>query len=73
MHLNQKCLPLITILVILWIMKVIFSRKGFDSTAGGIPSIKIGKNLQSLPIPYKKKHINYIQWSKFRKWSKAIV
>ena len=35
-------------------MKVIFSRKGFDSTAGGIPSIKIGKNLQSLPIPYKK-------------------
>ena len=35
-------------------MKVIFSRKGFDSTSGGIPSIKIGKNLQSLPIPYKK-------------------
>ena len=35
-------------------MKIIFSRKGFDSTAGGIPSIKIGKKLQSLPIPYKK-------------------
>ena len=35
-------------------MKIIFSRKGFDSTAGGIPSIKIGKRLQSLPIPYKK-------------------
>ena len=35
-------------------MKIIFSRKGFDSTAGGIPSIKRGKNLQSLPIPYKK-------------------
>ena len=35
-------------------MKVIFSRKGFDSTAGGIPSIKIGKDLKSLPIPYKK-------------------
>ena len=35
-------------------MKIIFSRKGFDSTAGGIPSIKIEKNLQSLPIPYKK-------------------
>ena len=35
-------------------MKIIFCRKGFDSTAGGIPSIKIGKNLQSLPIPYKK-------------------
>ena len=35
-------------------IKIIFSRKGLDSTAGGIPSIKIGKNLQSLPIPYKK-------------------
>ena len=33
----------ITILVKINIMKIIFSRKGFDSTAGGIPSIKIGK------------------------------
>ena len=35
--------------------KIIFSRKGFDSTAGGIPSIKRDKYLKSLPIPYKKK------------------
>ena len=35
-------------------MKIIFSRKGFDSSAGGIPSIKLGTKLQSLPIPYKK-------------------
>lgn len=34
--------------------KIIFSRKGFDSTAGGIPSIKSGNNLISFPIPYKK-------------------
>ena len=34
-------------------IKIIFSRKGLDSTAGGIPSPKKGKNIQSLPIPYK--------------------
>ena len=34
--------------------KIVFSRKGFDSIAGGIPSIKIGQYIQSFPIPYKK-------------------
>ena len=34
--------------------KIIFSRKGFDSSTGGIPSIKIGESLISLPIPYNK-------------------
>ena len=34
-------------------IKIIFSRKGLDSTAGGIPSPKKGKNIQSFPIPYK--------------------
>ena len=34
--------------------KIIFSRKGFDSTAGGIPSSKRDKYLKSFPIPYKK-------------------
>ena len=34
--------------------KIIFSRKGFDSSAGGIPSSKSGENLISFPIPYKK-------------------
>ncbi len=32
-------------------MKVILSRKGFDSAAGGIPSPILGKQLISLPIP----------------------
>ena len=32
--------------------KIIFSRKGFNSIAGGIPSTKIGQRLQSFPIPY---------------------
>ena len=35
-------------------IKIIFSRKGFDSVAGGIPSIKRGQHIKSLPIPYKK-------------------
>ena len=34
--------------------KIIFSRKGFDSSAGGIPSSKRGEHLISFPIPYKK-------------------
>ena len=34
--------------------KIIFSRKGFDSSDGGIPSSKRGQNLTSFPIPYKK-------------------
>ena len=34
--------------------KIIFSRKGFDSTAGGIPSTKRDKYLKSFPIPYEK-------------------
>ena len=34
--------------------KIIFSRKGFDSTAGGIPSFKRDDTLISFPIPYTK-------------------
>ena len=35
-------------------MKLIFSRKGFDSTAGGAPSPIIGGRPVSLPIPYAR-------------------
>ena len=34
--------------------KIIFSRKGFDSSTGGMPSIKRGGNLISFPIPSNK-------------------
>ena len=34
-------------------MKIILSRKGFDSGAGGIPSARLGKKLISFPIPNK--------------------
>ena len=34
--------------------KIIFSRKGFDSSTGGMPSIKRGRNLISFPIPSNK-------------------
>jgi hypothetical protein len=40
--------------------KIIFSRKGFDSTAGGIPSSKSGEHLISFPIPYKKILLQFI-------------
>ena len=32
-------------------MKIILSRKGFDSSSGGMPSPKIGHTMLSLPIP----------------------
>ena len=32
-------------------MRIIFSRKGFDSSAGGVPSPIIGGRPHSLPIP----------------------
>ena len=34
--------------------KIIFSRKGFDSSAGGIPSLLSDGHLISFPIPYSK-------------------
>ena len=34
--------------------KIIFSRKGFDSSTGGMPSMKRGENLISFPIPSYK-------------------
>lgn len=35
-------------------MKIIFSRKGFDSTAGGFPSIIFpNREMYSIPIPSK--------------------
>jgi len=41
-------------------MKIILSRKGFDSSNGGIPSpILPDKSLLSLPIPYKKKGVEF--------------
>ena len=48
-------------------MKIILSRKGFDSASGGVPSpiFPVGKML-SLPIPDEDSHIRYhdIQWNK---------
>ena len=33
---------------------IIFSRKGFDSSTGGMPSYKRDETLISFPIPYQK-------------------
>lgn len=41
-------------------MKIILSRKGFDSTSGGVPSpIFPDGRILSLPIPDKQSHISY--------------
>ncbi|MBZ9673794.1 hypothetical protein [Mesorhizobium sp. ES1-3] len=40
-------------------MKIIFSRKGFDSSAGGVPSPIVGGRPISLPIPLELKHSRY--------------
>ena len=40
-------------------MKVIFSRKGFDASAGGFPSPIIDGIPLSLPIPYPKSTSSY--------------
>ena len=40
-------------------MKIIFSRKGFDSQNGGMPSPIIDAKAISLPIPYKNSLIRY--------------
>ena len=49
-------------------MKLIFSRKGFDSSAGGIPSpILPDGRMISLPIPanpYDKKTLHDVIWRK---------
>jgi hypothetical protein len=49
-------------------MKIIFSRKGFDSTAGGKPSpILPDGRMVSLPIPDKKSTVRYcdIRWQEY--------
>lgn len=49
-------------------MKIIFSRKGFDSGSGGFPSpIFPDGRLLSLPIPDKKSPITYkdIRWGSY--------
>ena len=48
-------------------IKIIFSRKGLDSTAGGIPSPKKGKNIQSFPIPYKTNTLTSYEYLGFGK------
>ena len=40
-------------------MKLIFSRKGFDSSAGGFPSPIINGKPISLPIPYSRSGVSY--------------
>lgn len=40
-------------------MKIILSRKGFDSTSGGYPSPILDNKIISLPIPDKKDSIKY--------------
>jgi len=41
-------------------VKIILSRKGFDSTSGGVPSpIFPDGRMLSLPIPDKQSHISY--------------
>lgn len=49
-------------------MKIIFSRKGFDSSSGGVPSpIFSDGRLLSLPIPDKNSPIKYqdIKWDEY--------
>ena len=40
-------------------MKLVFSRKGFDSSAGGFPSPIINGEPISLPIPYRNSKFSY--------------
>jgi len=40
-------------------MKLVFSRKGFDSSAGGLPSPIINGKPISLPIPYPRSNVSY--------------
>lgn len=40
-------------------MKIILSRKGFDSASGGCPSFIIGDKLISLPIPDEHTDLEY--------------
>ena len=40
-------------------MKLVFSRKGFDSSAGGFPSPIINGKAISLPIPYRNSKVSY--------------
>ena len=40
-------------------MKLVFSRKGFDSSAGGFPSPIINGKPLSLPIPYRNSRVSY--------------
>ncbi len=40
-------------------MKLVFSRKGFDSSAGGFPSPIINGKPISLPIPYSNSKVSY--------------
>ena len=40
-------------------MKLVFSRKGFDSSAGGFPSPIISGKAISLPIPYRNSKVSY--------------
>ena len=40
-------------------MKLVFSRKGFDSSAGGFPSPIIDGKPISLPIPYPSSNVSY--------------
>src|SRR5690348_14530575 len=43
-------------------MKIILSRKGFDSASGGVPSpIMPDGRLVSLPIPYEKNELTFGQ------------
>jgi len=42
-------------------MKIILSRKGFDSTNGGYPSPIVDGTLLSLPIPDKNDKIKYAE------------
>ena len=40
-------------------MKLVFSRKGFDSSAGGFPSPIINGKPISLPIPHSNSKVSY--------------
>ncbi len=40
-------------------MKIILSRKGFDSASSGCPSFIIGDKLISLPIPDEHTNLEY--------------
>jgi len=65
---SRRFLDGLGVIVLIGNMKIILSRKGFDSVSGGCPSpILTDKRMVSLPIPDKWSPIRYkdISWQEY--------